>query len=86
MVDIFLFNTTVSPMSNSSELHPWENKHDAQKVVEIIYLSILAATGTLGNLMVIFSIALERRIHAHGNAFVINLAVADLLVSTGSEF
>ena len=68
--------------SNSTESgYLWADKSDGHKIIEIIYLTVLAATGTLGNLTVIFSIILEHRIHSNGNVFVMNLAFADLLVS-----
>lgn len=44
-------------------------------------MTIITVLGAVGNLIVIFSIALEKRVHAHGNIFIINLAVADFLVS-----
>ena len=73
-----LASTTPSNVTDNAYL--WAGKSDAHRVIEIIYLTVLAATGSLGNLTVIFSIILERRIHANGNIFVINLAIADLLV------
>lgn len=48
---------------------------------EVLYISLVVVLGTIGNLTVIFSIIFENRVHAHGNIFVINLAIADLLVS-----
>nr|CAB3254773.1 5-hydroxytryptamine receptor-like [Phallusia mammillata] len=68
------FTTTVDP-------NPWSGPMGPQQYFEVFYLSIVVVLGCFGNLTVIFSIVVENRVHAHGNAFVINLAVADLLVT-----
>ena len=43
---------------------------------------LLVIVGTVGNTLVITSILLEKkRIYQNGNMFIVNLAVADLIVS-----
>jgi len=56
------------------------NISQPQMIAEVLYLTLIVVLGTIGNLTVIFSIVLERRVHMNGNIFVINLAIADLLV------
>ncbi|CAK8693991.1 unnamed protein product [Clavelina lepadiformis] len=72
-------NTTSFPPTKSTD--PWSDNNEARRVIELIFLAILTIVGTIGNLTVIFSIVLAKRVHSHGNVFVINLAVADLLVT-----
>ena len=55
--------------------------YDARRVFEIVYLCFVILTGTCGNLLVILSITHARRLYKHGNIFIVNLAVADLIVS-----
>ena len=44
-------------------------------------LLVIGIVGSLGNLTVIFSIILMKKVYQQGNIFVINLAIADLMVS-----
>ena len=44
-------------------------------------MAILACVGTAGNLLIIGSVCIERRLRVRGNAFIVNLALADLLVT-----
>nr|CAB3254792.1 5-hydroxytryptamine receptor-like [Phallusia mammillata] len=53
----------------------------ALKILEVVYLSFITVIGTIGNLLVIFSIIYAKRVHKSGNLFIINLAVADLIVT-----
>jgi len=52
----------------------------AHELIEVVYLSTISLMGTLGNLMVISSIVLQKQALKDGNIFLINLAFADLLV------
>nr|XP_002130281.1 5-hydroxytryptamine receptor-like isoform X1 [Ciona intestinalis] len=61
--------------------NPYCGIYGPQRVVEAVYMTLLVVIGTIGNLMVIFSIMLEKRIHKNGNIFIINLAVADIFVT-----
>lgn len=54
------------------------------QVFEVTFLAVLAVTGTIGNLIVILSIIHAKLVHRNGNLFIINLALADLLVSIRS--
>ena len=49
--------------------------------VEVVFLCVVILVGTFGNLLVICSIIYDQRLLKHGNVFIINLAVADLIVS-----
>lgn len=48
----------------------------------ILLLSILAVTGTLGNLLVCISISLDKQLQTVTNWFLFSLAIADCLVSS----
>ena len=54
--------------------------------MEVVCVLIIALFGTLGNLLVIFSVIFDGRVNQHGNIFAINLAVADLFVSHLANF
>ncbi|XP_039272327.1 melatonin receptor type 1C-like isoform X2 [Styela clava] len=73
-------NISTSLPPESTEPDYWPD-FGALQYLEVIYLTIITVLGTIGNLIVMFSIALEKRVHAHGNIFIINLAIADLIVS-----
>ena len=60
--------------------NPYCGIFGAQEIVDVIFLMLLALVGTCGNLLVIFSIIYDKRVHHHGNVFIINVAVADFLV------
>ena len=66
---INLTNTTIQS-SNTNHLN-WP----------ILILSILAVTGTLGNLLVCVSISLDKQLQTVTNWFLFSLAIADCLVS-----
>ncbi|XP_039258951.2 melatonin receptor type 1C-like [Styela clava] len=47
---------------------------------EFAYIVSIIALGSLGNLVVIFSIILDKKVHSGGNIFIINLAIADFFI------
>ncbi|CAK8693989.1 unnamed protein product [Clavelina lepadiformis] len=61
--------------------NPWCGKFGGQQIFEVVYLTIVTVVGTFGNILVICSIVFENRVHKNGNAFIINLAAADLIVT-----
>ncbi|XP_072032965.1 melatonin receptor type 1B-B-like [Amphiura filiformis] len=59
---------------------------DRDKTINIIYLIVcilLTVTGTIGNALVIGAVLIHRKLHVLSNVFIVNLAVTDLIVSTG---
>lgn len=73
---------TVSGYCRScDQLNPWCGQFGAQRMVEIIYLLTVVVVGTLGNILVICSILHANRLYKHGNVFVVNLAIVDLVVT-----
>ena len=78
-------NWTFNNASNTScniTLNPWCEQFGPQQFFEIFYLTSLTILGVFGNLLVIFSILLEKKIHKQANIFIVNLAFADFVVST----
>ena len=71
----------VEPESCNLTLNPWCGVFGGRQVFEVIYLLFVSVFGSIGNLLVISSIIYKRRLHKHGNIFIVNLAVADLIVS-----
>ncbi len=47
----------------------------------LIYLVLLALVGTLGNILIMSSVALNRKLQVNSNVFVVNLAIADLQIT-----
>jgi len=64
---------------------PYYARYDAGRVIDILYLTIVSVIGTFGNLTVILSIIHGRRLTKNGNIFIINLAIADFIVSDTSD-
>ena len=60
---------------------PYYMQYGAERIFDALYLTILTVVGTFGNLLVILSIIYAGRVNKNGNIFIINLAIADLIVS-----
>jgi len=82
--------TTICSCINETELTRYNNLHPGNEnirhlgpalLAEVVFYIILCIGGTIGNLTVIFSTVMEQKLTKQGNMFVINLAVADLMVS-----
>ncbi|XP_076802967.1 melatonin receptor type 1C-like [Clavelina lepadiformis] len=78
---VYDVDNQTGPVASATIVPDPEVQFGSQQVVEVVYLSLLAVVGTLGNLLVISSIVHARRVNEHGNVFVINLAIADILVN-----
>ncbi|XP_071481521.1 melatonin receptor type 1B-B-like [Diadema antillarum] len=77
---------SASPLSTSSD-HPsgYVNFYPDEKVVHMIVLvwtAIILVCGSVGNILVIAAVLLHKNLRNVGNVFIVNLAVADLSVST----
>ena len=59
----------------------WCGRYDGKRAFQLVYLILVIVVGVFGNLLVIFSINYARRLYKHGNVFVVNLAIVDLMVS-----
>lgn len=90
-----IFNTPTPFLVENSSLarfgcdlakNPWCGQFGTQQIFEVIYLTILTIFGIFGNLLVIFSIVLEKKAHKNANIFIINLAIADFVVSWKISF
>ncbi|XP_017780856.1 PREDICTED: melatonin receptor type 1B-A-like [Nicrophorus vespilloides] len=62
----------VSPVTLSS---------DWSRVARLLLLSSMSAIGSIGNVFMISAVMIEDYLRKRGNAFVVNVALADLLVS-----
>jgi len=60
--------------------NPWCGQFGIQQYIEVGYLSIITLLGVMGNIVVIASILLEKKLHKQANIFIVNLALADFLV------
>nr|CAB3254766.1 5-hydroxytryptamine receptor-like [Phallusia mammillata] len=91
-----LFNITVATLTTLDEHHDelethghhdhshdhhWEDRSQAEIGIEVFFLALIAIVGTFGNLILILSIVILKRVHKNGNIFLVNLAAADMLVS-----
>ncbi|XP_055701030.1 melatonin receptor type 1B-A-like [Phlebotomus papatasi] len=66
-------NTEVSPVTLSPE---WS------RVARLLLLSCLSVIGSVGNVFLISSIMIEDHLKKAGNAFIVSVALADLLVTS----
>lgn len=66
-------NEEVSPVTLSNE---WS------RMARLILLSCLSVVGSVGNVFMISSVMIEDQLKKAGNAFVVNVALADLLVTS----
>jgi len=74
------FNNTTAETS-FIDYGPYYMQYRPGRIFDALYLTILSVVGTFGNLLVILSILHEGKIKTNGNIFIINLAIADLIVS-----
>ena len=75
------FTDTESYCLHCDSVNLWCGKYDVKRIFELIYLLILILVGVFGNLLVILSIINAGKLYKHGNVFIVNLAIVDLLVS-----
>jgi len=73
-------NTSLSYCEIFQPTNPYCGVFGAKEIVNVIFLSIVALVGLFGNLLVISSIVYDKKVHHYGNVFIINLAVADVIV------
>ncbi|XP_059612606.1 melatonin receptor type 1B-A-like [Phlebotomus argentipes] len=66
-------NTEVSPVTLSPE---WS------RVARLLLLSCLSVVGSVGNIFLISSIMIEDHLKKAGNAFIVSVALADLLITS----
>jgi len=78
-----LFNQTLIDVycSSCDSSNPWCGHYNWQRFFEIFYLTFVAILGTFGNIIVICSINHAKRLYKHGNVFVVNLAIVDLVLT-----
>ena len=82
MTELFsLSNSTNESLACDPSKNPWCGLFGGRQIFEVSYLLIVSVFGTVGNLLVIASVVYKKRLHKHGNIFIVNLAVADLIVS-----
>lgn len=62
--------------------NPWCEEFGVRQYVELIYLLLVTFCGSVGNIVVILSLSVFGNILQNGNLFTLNLAVADLIVSS----
>nr|CAB3254747.1 5-hydroxytryptamine receptor-like [Phallusia mammillata] len=74
-------NISMDGLECTNTSGPYCGIYDAGRIVDAIFLVILTVVGTVGNFLVIFSIICARRVNKNGNVFIINLALADLIVT-----
>ncbi|OWF52575.1 melatonin receptor type 1A-like [Mizuhopecten yessoensis] len=53
-----------------------------QSILFLLALSISSVTGLIGNILVIGAVIVSRRLRTTGNMFIVNLAVADIIIVT----
>lgn len=46
----------------------------------VVFLAVIALYGTIGNIFIIGAVSLQPKLRVRGNVFVVNLAVADLII------
>lgn len=70
----------ITDLSNQSD-QTQEDSPQSQKLhlAPVIILFIVCVVGLVGNILIIGSVILFKRIRVRGNAFIVNLAVADLI-------
>ena len=67
-------------MADTSTTTAFPPVTDKMHPAGVVVLTIIAIYGTIGNIFIIGAVSLQKRLRVRGNAFVVNLAVADLIV------
>ena len=78
-MDATPFNDSSDEAPCNSSTNPWCGEFGTRQYIELSYLVVIIVLGIFGNLLVMLSM------HFHGkkkeNLFIINLAMADFIVS-----
>ncbi|XP_022112119.1 melatonin receptor type 1B-A-like [Acanthaster planci] len=72
-------HTDASVVLNSTDSLPFEFSQFSHRVIVATMILIVSLVGTFGNSLVILAVLLSMKIRTATNAFVVNLATADLL-------
>ena len=71
------------PNDNQSTVQPTEYSGQVTWSPALaIFMAVIACTGTAGNILIIGSVFIEKRLRVLSNAFIVNLAIADLIVTS----
>ena len=79
------WNSSVTPQDNGSGLHTYEHFPDIKQPVHMIVIysiaySVIFILGIIGNSFVVSVVYRNARMHSVTNYFIVNLAIADILV------
>ena len=50
-------------------------------IIFVVVMALMCTLGTFGNILIMISVALDKKLQVLGNVFIVNLAIADLLVT-----
>ena len=73
-------NTSASDIVTDVAGNPYADE-DAVNIMQLVITVVITLCGCVGNTLVVLAVFTHRRLRNLGNAFVVNLAVADLCVS-----
>lgn len=82
-------NQTIIALARAVHLHPSSNFSQAatadpvhfNMMMKLLLLSSLATIGTIGNVFAVSAVMLDDHLKRKGNVFIVNLAIADFVVS-----
>ncbi|XP_015116055.1 melatonin receptor type 1A [Diachasma alloeum] len=68
-------------LSDDSDVSPVTLSADWSRVAKLLLLASLAVVGSVGNVFMISAVMVEDHLKKRGNAFLVNVALADLLIT-----
>ncbi|XP_023289692.1 alpha-1D adrenergic receptor [Orussus abietinus] len=74
-------NKSMVTFENDLDVSPVTLSSDWSRVARLLLLASLAVVGSVGNVFMISAVMVEDHLKKRGNAFLVNVALADLLVS-----
>ncbi|XP_033103259.1 kappa-type opioid receptor-like [Anneissia japonica] len=74
-------NTTISHLISTSMPPPVVTWSRAERIFQVVCLTMIMVTGIVGNGLVILSVIISRRLRTVTNVYVVNLAVTDLITT-----
>ncbi|XP_020297521.1 melatonin receptor type 1A-like [Pseudomyrmex gracilis] len=74
-------STTISSIMDDLDVSPVTLSSAWSRVARLLLLASLAVGGSVGNVFMISAVVVEDQLNKRGNAFLVNVALADLLVT-----
>ncbi|EEB18073.1 G-protein coupled octopamine receptor, putative [Pediculus humanus corporis] len=78
---VLRFGSLTLTSSTTESISPVTLNSDWSRVAKLLLLTALSVTGSVGNVFMISSVMIEDNLKKRGNSFLVNIALADILIT-----